>query len=145
MKHKKIALASGLLLAAALLAAALVLLNRPAQDTGTVTLSPYKLADITQFSYSGNNVEVELAKDSSGVWRLTSDPTLPLQQETVESLAESYTALTAQRRLTGDDLTELPARSQNPAMLFTLTTAEGSAAFTVDSLKHVTDTYNLYD
>ena len=68
----------------------------------------------TALAYAGNNEDVTLVKGSAGDWMLESDPTLPLDQTKTASLVESYANLTAQRKLEGSDLAELPAKSDYP-------------------------------
>ena len=76
---------------------------------------------------------------------LQSDPTLPLNQTTVDTLAQNAAALTAQRRLTGEDLTGLPDRQQNPLMVFSLASGEDSETLPVDSINFMAGIYYVYD
>ena len=63
----------------------------------------------------------------------------------VESTVESYAVLTASRKLEGDELAELPARSETPLMTFSVGAGDKTLSYTVDSLNAVTDTYYVYD
>lgn len=135
----------GLAAAVAMLAGALaVLTQKKTQDT-LLPLCPYAAEEITALSYAGNGVEADFVKGSDDVWRLSSDPALPLQQAMVESTVESYAVLTASRKLAGDELAELPARSDAPLMTFSLTAGDTELSYTVDSLNNVTDSYYVYD
>lgn len=135
----------GLAAAVALLAGALAVLSREKSQDTLLPLCPYAAEEITALSYAGNGVEADFAKGSDDVWRLSSDPALPLQQAMVESTVESYAVLNASRKLTGDELAELPARSEAPLMTFSLTAGDTELSYTVDSLNNVTDSYYVYD
>ena len=105
----------------------------------------WSIADPDTVSYSGNGLEVTLQKGREGGWMLQSDPTLPLNQTTVDTLAQNTAALTAQRKLTGEDLTGLPDRQQNPLMVFFLASGEDSETLMVDSKNEMAGIYYVYD
>ena len=136
---------AGLAAAVAVLAGALAVLSREKPQDTLLPLCPYAAEEITALSYAGNGVEADFVKGSDAVWRLGSDPALPLQQAMVESTVESYAVLNASRKLAGDELAELPARSAAPLMTFSLTAGDTELSYTVDSLNNVTDTYYVYD
>ena len=98
-----------------------------------------------RLAYAGNNQDVTLVKNSSGDWMLESDPTLPLDQTKTASLVESYANLTAQRKLEGSDLTDLPEKSATPQMTIAIGAGEESVSLTVDQLNSVADVYYIYD
>ena len=104
----------------------------------------FAVDDIDALSYAGNNVEVSLLKGSDG-WLLADDPSLPLDQTKVQSLVEDYANLKAQRKLEGNDLAELPAKSDTPQMTITLGAGEETVDLTVDQLNSVADVYYVYD
>ena len=135
----------GLAAAVAVLAGALAVLSQKKPQDTLLPLCPYAAEEITALSYAGNGVEADFVKGSDAVWRLGSDPALPLQQAMVESTVESYAVLNASRKLAGDELAELPARSEAPLMTFFLTAGDTELSYTVDSLNNVTDTYYVYD
>lgn len=145
MQHTKRIWLIGLAAAVALLAGALAVLSREKSQDTLLPLCPYAAEEITALSYAGNGVEADFAKGSDDVWRLGSDPALPLQQAMVESTVESYAVLNASRKLTGDELAELPARSEAPLMTFSLAAGDTELSYTVDSLNNVTDSYYVYD
>ena len=59
----------------------------------------------------------------------------------MQSLVEDYANLKAQRKLEGDDLAELPAKSDTPQMTITLGAGEQTVDLTVDQLNSVADVY----
>ena len=63
----------------------------------------------------------------------------------MQSLVEDYANLKAQRKLEGDDLAELPAKSDTPQMTITLGAGEQTVDLTVDQLNSVADVYYVYD
>lgn len=115
------------------------------ETTDGIPLVDMNAEDVDSLSYSGNNVDVTLLKGSEGNWMLDSDPTLPLQQDAVQSLVESYANLTAARKLQDSELGEIPAQSDTPAMVFTVTAGDISRTFTVDQLNDVAGVYYVYD
>ena len=127
-----------------LLGAALGVLKRPAEGTET-GIPLWSITAPEALSYSGGGMEVTLQKGREGGWMLQSDPALPLNQTTADTLAADIAALRAQRRLTGEELTGLPDRSGTPLMIFTLTQGESSETLTVDSRNDVAGIYYLYD
>lgn len=147
MKNKKKLLPLVLLLAVVvLLGILLAVLNQTGETTDTTTpLCDFAAEDIDKLAYAGNNVDVTLIKSSDGNWMLDSDPTLPLDQTKVTSLVESYANLTAQRKLEGSDLAELPEKSDTPQMTIGLTSGEKTVNLTVDQLNSVADVYYVYD
>lgn len=136
-----LAAAAGVIL---LLGAALAVLKRPAEDKET-GIPLWSITAPETISYSGNGMEVTLQKGREGSWMLQSDPTLPLNQTTADTLAADIAALRAQRRLAGEDLTGLPDRNGTPLMIFTLAQGEASETLTVDSRNDVAGIYYLYD
>ncbi len=136
-------LAAGAVLLGVLLAV-LTRENEAEEDTG-IPLVDFAAEDVDELAYSGNNVDVTLLKGSSGSWMLDSDPTLPLEQSTVQSLVEKFAALTAARKLQDSELGEIPALSDTPAMVFTLKAGETTRTLTVDQLNDVAGVYYVYD
>ena len=138
----------------ALLAAGAVLLgillavltreNEAEEDTG-IPLVDFAAEDVDELSYAGDNTDVTLLKGSEGNWMLDSDPTLPLEQSTVQSLVEKFADLTAARKLQDSELGEIPAQSDTPAMVFTLKAGETARTLTVDQLNDVAGVYYVYD
>lgn len=145
MQRTKLFWLGGLAAVVALLAGVLVFLTKNDTQDTPLPLCPYSAEEITALSYAGSGAEADFVKGSDDVWRLSSDPTLPLQQAMVESTVESYAVLTASRKLEGDELAELPARSETPLMTFSVGAGDKTLSYTVDSLNAVTDTYYVYD
>lgn len=145
MQRTKLFWLGGLAAVVAVLAGVLVFLTKNDTQDTLLPLCPYTAEEITALSYAGSGVEADFAKGSDDVWRLSSDPTLPLQQTMVESTVESYAVLNASRKLAGDELAELPARSETPLMTFSVGAGDKTLSYTVDSLNAVTDTYYVYD
>lgn len=135
-----------LVIVMAVLVVLLAVLQR-GDDTTDVTLPlcSFAVEDIDRLAYAGNNQDVTLVKNSSGDWMLESDPTLPLDQTKTASLVESYANLTAQRKLEGSDLTDLPEKSATPQMTIAIGAGEESVSLTVDQLNSVADVYYVYD
>lgn len=147
MTRKKMLPLALLAAVVALLAVLLAVLHGTAaeEETPGVALCPFAAAELDTVSYSGENVEVTLQKGSGGTWRLASDPSLPLDQDDVAALVEQYAALRADRRLQGDELAEIPARSETPLMIFTLTGGDTTRTLTVDRANDVAEIYYIYD
>ena len=146
MKNKKflpLVILVGVVALLGILLAVLTLHGKAETDT-TLPLCDLAADDIDALSYAGNNVEVSLLKGSDG-WLLADDPSLPLDQTKVQSLVEDYANLKAQRKLEGDDLAELPAKSDTPQMTITLGAGEQTVDLTVDQLNSVADVYYVYD
>ena len=146
MKNKKflpLVILVGVVALLGILLAVLTLHGEAETDT-TLPLCDLAVDDIDALSYAGNNVEVSLLKGSDG-WLLADDPSLPLDQTKVQSLVEDYANLKAQRKLEGDDLAELPAKSDTPQMTITLGAGEQTVDLTVDQLNSVADVYYVYD
>ena len=135
-----------LVIVMAVLVVLLAVLQR-GDDTTDVTLPlcSFAVEDIDRLAYAGNNQDVTLVKSSSGDWMLESDPTLPLDQTKTASLVESYANLTAQRKLEGSDLTDLPEKSATPQMTIAIGAGEECVSLTVDQLNSVADVYYVYD
>ena len=108
-------------------------------------LCPFTAEQVDRLSYQGSNTDVALLKGSEDNWMLESDPALPLEQNTVQSLVESFVSLTAQRSLREEELAEIPARSEAPLMVFSLTGGEETWTLTVDQSNDVADIYYVYD
>ncbi len=136
-------LAAGAVLLGVLLAV-LTRENKAEEDT-TIPLVDFAAEDVDELSYAGGNTDVTLLKGSEGNWMLDSDPTLPLEQSTVQSLVEKFAALTAARKLQDSELGEIPALSDTPAMVFTLKAGENTRTLTVDQLNDVAGVYYVYD
>lgn len=130
-----------------LLSAALLLLKGREETSGEAGIPLFDLAasEVDGLTYAGNNLDVTLLKGREGNWMLDSDPTLPLDGDAVEDLLGQITALTAERSLQGEDLTELPARSEIPLMQITLAAGEQSRTLQVDRLNEVAGVYYVYD
>jgi hypothetical protein len=146
MKNKKflpLVILVGVVALLGILLAVLTLHGEAETDT-TLPLCDLAVDDIDALSYAGNNVEVSLLKGSDG-WLLADDPSLPLDQTKVQSLVEDYANLKAQRKLEGNDLAELPAKSDTPQMTITLGAGEQTVDLTVDQLNSVADVYYVYD
>ena len=146
MKNKKflpLVILVGVVALLGILLAVLTLHGEAETDT-TLPLCDLAVDDIDALSYAGNNVEVSLLKGSDG-WLLADDPSLPLDQSKVQSLVEDYANLKAQRKLEGNDLAELPAKSDTPQMTITLGAGEQTVDLTVDQLNSVADVYYVYD
>lgn len=146
MKNKKflpLVILVGVVALLGILLAVLTLHGEAETDT-TLPLCDLAADDIDALSYAGNNVEVSLLKGSDG-WLLADDPSLPLDQTKVQSLVEDYANLKAQRKLEGNDLAELPAKSDTPQMTITLGAGEQTVDLTVDQLNSVADVYYVYD
>ena len=146
MKNKKflpLVILVGVVALLGILLAVLTLHGEAGTDT-TLPLCDLAVDDIDALSYAGNNVEVSLLKGSDG-WLLADDPSLPLDQTKVQSLVEDYANLKAQRKLEGNDLAELPAKSDTPQMTITLGAGEQTVDLTVDQLNSVADVYYVYD
>ena len=138
MKNKKflpLVILVGVVALLGILLAVLTLHGEAETDT-TLPLCDLAADDIDALSYAGNNVEVSLLKGSDG-WLLADDPSLPLDQTKVQSLVEDYANLKAQRKLEGNDLAELPAKSDTPQMTITLGAGEQTVDLTVDQLNSV--------
>ena len=108
-------------------------------------LCPFTAEQVDRLSYQGSNTDVALLKGSEDNWMLESDPALPLEQNTVQSLVESFVSLTAQRSLREEELAGIPARSEAPLMVFSLTGGEETWTLTVDQSNDVADIYYVYD
>ena len=135
-----------LVIVMAVLVVLLAVLQRGDEPTDvTLPLCSFAVEDIDRLAYAGNNQDVTLVKNSSGDWMLESDPTLPLDQTKTASLVESYANLTAQRKLEGSDLTDLPEKSATPQMTIAIGAGEESVSLTVDQLNSVADVYYVYD
>lgn len=146
MKSKKflpLVILAAVVVLLGILLAVLTLHGEETSDT-TLPLCSFAADDIDALSYAGNNVEVALIKGSDG-WMLADDPSLPLDQTKVQSLVESYANLKAQRKLEGNELAELPAKSDTPQMTITLGAGEQTVNLTVDQLNSVADVYYVYD
>lgn len=133
--------------AVVLLSLALLLLKigSTADSSAEQTLCPFPAEKIDELSYQGDNADVTLLKGSEGNWLLESDPALPLDQTSVQSLVEKFASLTAQRSLQDDELGEIPARSETPLMVFEITSGEKTWSLTVDQENDVADVYYVYD
>lgn len=118
---------------------------KPQQETPSVGLCGFTAEEIDRVSYSGNNVEATLLKGSEGNWMLESDPTLPLDQDVVTSLIEKFASLQAQRQLQEAELSEIPAWSDTPLMVFEIASGETAHTLTVDQANDVADIYYVYD
>lgn len=101
--------------------------------------------DVLSFGYAGNNVQATLLQGSDGTWRLDSDPTLPLEQNAVKTLAGQLLALTAERQLTDSERGEIPPQGENPAMRFSVVVGETTHTLEVDALNDVVGVYYVYD
>lgn len=147
MNRKKmmplIILAAGVVLLALLLAV-LTLSQSESQEQG-IALCSFPADDVDGISYSGNNTEISLLKGSEGDWLLESDPTLPLDQSIVGTLVEKLAGLTATRQLQEDELAEIPAWSDTPLMVFTITSGDVTRTLTVERANDVADIYYVYD
>ena len=76
---------------------------------------------------------------------LESDPALPLDQDVVSNLITKFAGLTAQRQLQDSELSEIPAWSDTPLMVFEIASGETARTLTVDQANDVADIYYVYD
>lgn len=136
-------LAGSVLVLAALLV--VLKLSQAGQQEPGIALCDFSVDAIDKVSYSGENVEATLLKGSEGDWMLESDPTLPLDQSVVSSLLEKFAGLTASRQLQQEELAEIPALSDTPLMVFTISSGETTCTLTVDQANDVADIYYVYD
>lgn len=147
MNRKKmmplIILAVGVVLLALLLA--VLTFSQPEQQQPGIALCSFPVEDIDGISYSGNNTEISLLKGSEGDWMLESDPTLPLDQDVVGTLVKNLAGLTATRQLQEEELAEIPAWSDTPLMVFTISSGDATRTLTVDQANDVADIYYVYD
>lgn len=147
MNRKKmmplIILAAGVMLLAVLLA--VLTFSQSGQQEQGLALCSFPVEEIDGISYSGNNTEISLIKGSEGDWLLESDPALPLDQNVVETLVQNLAGLTATRQLQQSDLAEIPAWSDTPLMIFTITSGDVTRTLTVDQANDVADIYYVYD
>ena len=146
MNQKKMLPLAVLAAVVLVLAAALALLQRggEAEQTG-IPLCDFSADAIDRLTYSGENTNVTLFKGEEGGWMLESDPTLPLEQQSVQSLLEDVAGLTADRLLQGDELAAIPARSDTPLMEFSIVSGAQTRTLTVDQANDVADIYYVYD
>lgn len=147
MNRKKmlplLVVAAVILLLAVMLA--LLTVTGDGEATQGTALCPFTAEQVDRLSYQGSNTDVALLKGSEDNWMLESDPALPLEQNTVQGLVESFVSLTAQRSLREEELAEIPARSETPLMVFSLTGGEETWTLTVDQSNDVADIYYVYD
>ena len=122
-----------------------VLQSAQTEETQGLALCDFTADEIDRLSYSGNNVEATLLKGNEGSWMLESDPALPLDQDVVSNLITKFAGLTAQRQLQDSELSEIPARSDTPLMVFEIASGETARTLTVDQANDVADIYYVYD
>lgn len=138
-----------LILTAGVLVLAVVLaileLSSGGEEQKGIALCDFPLEAIDKISYSGNGTEISLMKNSEGSWILESDPSLPLDQDVSETMVENLAGLTATRQLQQEELSEIPAWSDTPLMVFTLSSGESTRTLTVDQANDVADIYYVYD
>lgn len=139
MSKRKLLPLALLLLAALALAGALLLLQSgtPAENE-TVPLCPLAAETVEHISYTAGDTAAELEKNGDGQWEIVSDPLLPLDQDTVQSMVESICALQAARAL---DTTPTDAEMglDAPAIRLTLTDGAQEFALTVGAQNAVSD------
>ena len=146
MNQKKMLPLAVLAAVVLVLAAALALLQRGGEPEQTgIPLCDFSADAIDRLAYSGENTNVTLFKGEEGGWMLESDPTLPLEQQSVQSLLEDVAGLTADRLLQGDELAAIPARSDTPLMEFSIVSGAQTRTLTVDQANDVADIYYVYD
>ncbi|MFR3792118.1 MAG: DUF4340 domain-containing protein [Blautia massiliensis (ex Durand et al. 2017)] len=146
MNRKKILPLAVLAAVVLVLAAVLVLLKTaPQEQSAGIALCDFSADSIDRLSYSGENTDVSLLKGEDGSWLLESDPTLPLEQQSVQSLLEDVAALTADRCLQGDERAGIPERSETPLMEFAIASGTSERTLTVDQANDVADIYYVYD
>lgn len=147
MNRKKmlplLVLAAGVLVLAILLA--VLELSQANQQSQGIALCSFPVEKIDAISYSGNNTEVSLRKSSNGDWMLESDPALPVDQNVAGTMVQNLAALTATRQLQAAELAEIPAKSDTPLMVFTVTSGETTRTLTVDQANDVAEIYYVYD
>lgn len=147
MNRKKmmplIILAVGVLLLAILLA--VLTFSQSGQQQQEIALCSFPVEEIDGISYSGSNTEISLIKGSEGDWLLESDPALPVDQDVAGTLVENLAGLTATRQLQQSELAEIPAWSDTPLMVFTITSGDVTRTLTVDQANDVADIYYVYD
>ena len=122
MKNKKymplIILAAVVIVLGVLLA---VLTNLDEDTDDSVALFDLDASSVTALAYRDEETDVTLLQDDEDAWYLEEDPTLPLDQDTVASLVESFAGLEAARDLGAGTETE-DMGLDSPTMVFTLGT-----------------------
>lgn len=104
------------------LAVALAILsNLDEEEDDSVALFDFDASSVTALAYEKGDTAQTLLQDDSASWYLESDPTLPLEQDTVSSLVEQYAGLKAARDLGSGTETE-DMGLDTPTMVFTLGT-----------------------
>lgn len=123
-------------LAAAL--AALTLLGGEETEAG-IALFDFDADAVTALSYrdaTGTATAEAALSKTDGQWVLDSDPALPIDQDTAETLVSSLTALAAQRELTDGDVDAMGFDA--PAGELSLTTGDGEWTLTVGGKNSIT-------
>lgn len=120
MKAKKYMPLAVLAAIVVVLGVALVALNSLEEEEETgISLFDFTSDTVTALSYCNSDTEVTLLQEDD--WYLSQDETLPLDQDTVGSLVEEYSALQAVRDLGTEAETE-DMGLDDPTMVFTLGT-----------------------
>ncbi len=102
-----------LVIVMAVLVVLLAVLQRGDDTTdATLPLCNFAVEDIDR-PPTRATTRCDVGQKQPGDWMRT-DPTLPLDQTKTASLVESYANLTAQRKLEGSDLTDLPEKRALP-------------------------------
>lgn len=138
-----LALVAGVAVLALLLAA--LTLSQSGQEDAGIALCNLSQDEIDRISYQGNDTDFSLCKDDAGTWTMEENPTLPLDQQVVATLVENLAGLTAARQLQTTEMTDIPARSDTPLMVFSVTGAGVTHTWTVDSANDVAAIYYVYD
>lgn len=136
-------LAAGVAILALLLAA--LTLSQSGQADAGISLCSLSQDEIDRISYQGNDTDLAVCKDEAGTWTLEEDPELPLDQQVVATLVGNLAGLTATRQLEPAEMTDIPARSDSPLMVFSVTGAGITHTWTVDSANDVAAIYYVYD
>lgn len=98
-----------------------ILSNLDEEEDDSVALFDFDSSSVTALAYEKDDTAQTLLQDDSESWYLESDPTLPLEQDTVSSLVEQYVGLKAARDLGSGTETE-DMGLDTPTMVFTLGT-----------------------
>lgn len=134
-----------IVIALGVLLAALTVSSSATEEEQGIALCDFTAEEIEKISYSDKNTAATLIKDGQGNWLLESDEAVPLNQSSIQTMAEGYAALTAQRQFTPEEIAELPSRTDTPLMLLEITAGDITRTLSVDSKNTAADIYYVYD